>query len=169
MDAVVGMEGEGPRHGRPRQTGLIIASRDSVALDSVASRLIGFDPLEIYTIRKAGARGLGEGDLKQIEVRGEQLGSAAVDYEKPSGRQMNIHPLLMRVGSHFVKVEPRLNKSTCTQCKICMKSCPADAITMNPYPEIDRSACIQCFCCNEMCPEGAMEIRKSWLAQRFDR
>lgn len=169
MDAVVGMEGEGPRHGRPRETGLIMASLDSVALDSVASCVIGFKPMEILTVVKAASRGLGEGDLGKIEVIGEDIESARVDYEKPSGNRLNIPPILMRAGGHFIKIEPVLDKSTCTRCEICMKSCPADAISMTPYPEIDRSICIQCFCCNEMCPDGAMEIKRSWLARRLNR
>ncbi len=169
MDAVVGMEGEGPQHGRPRHTGLIMASRDCVALDSVASTLIGFNPLEILTVRNAAARGLGEGELDAIDIAGERLDDVSVDYEKPSGRQIDIHPWLMRVGSRFVKVEPSLVREECTRCEICMKSCPADAITMEPYPVIDRKACIECYCCSEMCPEGAMVVRKSRLARRLIR
>ncbi len=167
MDAVVGMEGEGPQHGNPRHTGLILASRDSVALDSVASTLIGFNRMEVLTVRNAAERGLGTGDLREIEVLGERIEDVAVNYQKPSGRQINIHPILMRLGHRFVKVQPQLVKDVCTQCEICADSCPADAISMEPWPLIDRSACIECFCCNEMCPTGAMEIKKNWLARRI--
>lgn len=169
MDAIIGMEGEGPRHGKPRHTGLILASRDSVALDAVASRIIGFEPDEILMVRQAVSRGLGDGDLGNIEVKGEQIADVSIDYDKPSGRQVNIHPLMMRLGSRLIKVQPRLRKDICTECKICAESCPADAITMNPYPDIDRSICVECFCCNEMCPEGAMEVRKNWLARMIGR
>ncbi|HDY69831.1 MAG TPA: DUF362 domain-containing protein [Actinobacteria bacterium] len=169
MDAVVGMEGEGPRHGNPRHAGLIMASRDSVALDAVAAGIIGFGPGEVLTVVNAAERGLGMGDTGCIEVVGERAADVAVDFEKPSGRQVDIHPLLMRLGNRLVKVEPHLVRDACTRCQICMKSCPADAIAMDPYPRIDRSLCIQCFCCNEMCPEGAMEIRKNWLARRLVR
>ena len=42
MDAIVGMGGNGPNAGQPRKVGLILASRDSVAMDAVASSIIGF-------------------------------------------------------------------------------------------------------------------------------
>ena len=42
MDAIVGMEGNGPNAGQPKKVGLIIASKDSVAMDAVASTIIGF-------------------------------------------------------------------------------------------------------------------------------
>ncbi len=169
MDAVVGMEGDGPRHGDPRHTGLILAARDPVALDAVASRLIGFQPQEILTVRNASERGLGEGRLERITLPDERVEDVAVDYRKPGGRQVNIHPLLMRLVGRLVKVEPRLERDACTRCRICEQSCPVGAISMDPYPEIDRSACILCFCCNEMCPEGAMTVWKSRLARRLDR
>lgn len=167
MDAVIGMEGEGPRHGSPRQTGLIIASKDAVALDAVASKIIGFDPMEIFTTKDATARGLGNGIIEEIDIRGERMADVAVDYEKPSGKRVNMHPWMMKVGYRFVRVRPECLVEKCDKCGICAKSCPVDAIDMSPYPDIDREKCIECFCCNEMCPTGAMEIRKNWLARRI--
>lgn len=167
MDAVVGMEGEGPRHGSPKKAGLILASKDPVALDAVASKIIGFDPMEIYTTRNATARGLGNGNLDEIEVLGEQIDAVAVEFAKPSGRRINMPPLVMKFADRLLKVQPVCVQETCDKCGICAKSCPVDAIGMNPYPTIDRAKCIECFCCNEMCPTGAMEIRKNWLARRI--
>ncbi|MFA6001477.1 MAG: DUF362 domain-containing protein [Thermoleophilia bacterium] len=167
MDAVVGMEGEGPRHGSPRQTGLIIASKDAVALDAVASKIIGFDPMEVFTTKDATARGLGNGIIEEIDIRGERMADVAVDYEKPSGKRVNMHPWMMKVGYRFVRVRPECLVEKCDKCGICAKSCPVDAIEMNPYPDIDREKCIECFCCNEMCPTAAMEIGKNWLARRL--
>ncbi len=169
MDAVVGMEGEGPRHGSPKKVGLIIASYDSVALDTVASKIIGFEPMEIFSTRLAAERGLGSSDLAKITVLGEQISDVSVEFEKPSGRQVNAPPYLVKLASRFVKVQPSLVKEKCKKCAICAKSCPVSAITLDPYPVIDRKSCIECYCCNEMCPEAAMEIRKSWMARRAGR
>lgn len=167
MDAVVGMEGEGPRHGTPKQVGLILASKDPVALDSVASKLIGFDPMEIFTTRDATARELGNGNLDEIEVLGERVERVAVDFKKPSGRRINMPPFIMKFADRLLKVQPVCVKEACDKCAICAKCCPVEAIDMGPWPEIDRKTCIECYCCNEMCPTGAMEIRKSWLARRI--
>lgn len=165
MDGVIGMEGEGPRHGRPRQLGVILASKDAVALDAVASKIIGFEPMEIFTTRDATARGLGNGNIDEIEVLGTPVDEVAINFEKPSGKRLNIPPLLMKVAYRFIKVRPHCARDVCDKCRICEKSCPVDAITMRPWPEIDRDLCIECYCCNEMCPTGAMEIRKNWLAK----
>jgi len=53
--------------------GLIVASGDIVAADSVCARVMGFDPEEIEHIRLAEERGLGVLDLENIEIRGEKL------------------------------------------------------------------------------------------------
>lgn len=167
MDAVVGMEGEGPRHGNPKQIGLIFASYDSVALDAVASKTIGYEPMDILTTKLATERGLGSGVLNKIKILGEKINDVFVDFEKAKGREANLPAILIRFFSGLVKVEPRLNEKMCKKCGICFKSCPADAIKLDPYPVINRKLCIQCYCCNELCPEGAMEIRRSWLARRL--
>lgn len=167
MDAIDGMEGEGPRHGKKRHLGLIIASKDPVAPDAAASKVIGFEPMEIFTTRDADARGFGNGNLDEIEVLGEKIADVKVDFEKPSGRRINMHPVVMKIGYRFLKVRPDCIEALCDKCGICAKSCPVNAITMNPYPEIDRDICIECYCCNEMCPTGAMEIKKNWLAKRL--
>jgi uncharacterized protein (DUF362 family) len=73
MDAVVGMEGEGPSAGYPKNVGLIISGADGVAVDAVASRLTGHDPLLVPTTANAQARGLGAGDLGSIDVVGERM------------------------------------------------------------------------------------------------
>jgi len=73
MDAVLAMEGEGPGAGKPRKVGVVLASRDAVALDAVATRIIGLNPLDISTTFHAHERGLGIGSLENIEMLGERL------------------------------------------------------------------------------------------------
>jgi len=82
---------------------------------------------------------------------------------------VNFPAFLVGLADRLVKVQPWLVKEKCEKCKICAKSCPADAITLNPYPVIDRKLCMECYCCNELCPEGAIEIRRSWLTRRLAR
>jgi uncharacterized protein (DUF362 family) len=59
VDAVVAMEGEGPTTGDPVDLGLIIAGEDAVAVDLVASAVMGWEPLEVGTNFLAVERGLG--------------------------------------------------------------------------------------------------------------
>ncbi len=73
MDGTVAGDGAGPRTMIPHAKNLILASSDSVAIDSVAARLMGFDPLSIPYLRMCHERGLGVADLREIEVVGEDI------------------------------------------------------------------------------------------------
>lgn len=70
MDGTIAGDGKGPRTMEPRETNIIIASTDQVALDSVAAHLMGFDPMKIGFIRMAHERGLGCANLDKITFRG---------------------------------------------------------------------------------------------------
>lgn len=76
LDARVGMEGEGPQFGDPRPVGMIIAGRDVVAVDTVATLVMGHDPERIDYLVMAREAGLGEGDPKRIHVRGVPIEAA---------------------------------------------------------------------------------------------
>jgi uncharacterized protein (DUF362 family) len=71
MDGIVAMEGRGPVNGNPRPLNVILASRDAVALDATAMRLVGLDPRRARHIVLAASRGLGQIDPNQIEVDGD--------------------------------------------------------------------------------------------------
>src|SRR5688572_2228842 len=73
MDGTVSGDGAGPRTMIPRVTNLILASSDSVAIDAIAARLMGFDPMSIPFLRMAHERGLGVADAREIEVTGERV------------------------------------------------------------------------------------------------
>ena len=71
MDGIVGMEGRGPVAGEARRLDVILASRDSVALDATAMRLVGLDPLKSRHVVMAAQRGLGKIAAEDIIVDGE--------------------------------------------------------------------------------------------------
>jgi len=73
MDGTVCGDGAGPRTMKPRVKNLILASGDSVAIDAVAAKLMGFDPMEIPYIRMCHERGLGVGEISEIEIVGEDI------------------------------------------------------------------------------------------------
>ena len=70
MDGTFAGDGPGPRAMRPHVKNLLLASDDPVAMDAVAAKLMGFDPLSIPFIRMADERALGHGRLENIEVAG---------------------------------------------------------------------------------------------------
>jgi len=64
-------DGPGPRCMVPHVKNVILASADQVAIDAVAARLMGFDPLSIKYIRLAHDAGLGCGDPREIQIVGD--------------------------------------------------------------------------------------------------
>ncbi len=168
MDAVDSMEGDGPSAGRPRRTGVILASLNPLAVDVVAAALIGIEPVAVPTTRLAAARGLGPVTLDDLEIVGMSLEEA-----RPAFRSFALpHDVILRLARHgrvpsvalgalisFLKTRPRANRSTCTGCKICFQNCPVHAISVpDRYPVVDYDKCIECLCCHELCPERAMEL-----------
>jgi uncharacterized protein (DUF362 family) len=73
MDGTVAGDGAGPRTMIPRVKNLLLAAADSVAIDAIAARLMGFDPLSIPFLRMAHERGLGIADPSQIEIVGDDV------------------------------------------------------------------------------------------------
>ena len=73
MDGTVAGDGAGPRTMFPRIKNYILASADSVAIDAVAAKMMGFAPMEIPYLRMCHERGLGVADPREIEVVGEDV------------------------------------------------------------------------------------------------
>ena len=71
MDAIVAMEGMGPSYGDPRRLDLVLASRDVVALDATAMRLVGLDVAKARHIPLAAATGFGTMDESAIQIDGD--------------------------------------------------------------------------------------------------
>ena len=166
MDAIIAMQGNGPSRGEPAAVGALLASADGVALDHVAARLIGYDPLRVPTITPAKERGLGENDAAAIEVRGDSIEQLRpVSFQLCSNTIMRaVPPPLLRLINRFFYVRPAWNDKGCVRCGLCFKSCPVQAMTLaDDRITIDRAKCISCFCCHELCPEDGIAAEKSWL------
>ncbi len=73
MDGTLAGNGPGPRTMEPVQLDVMLASDDQVAIDAVAAKMMGFDPLSIPYIRLAHERGLGCGDVGEIELLGDDV------------------------------------------------------------------------------------------------
>ncbi len=73
MDGTVCGDGAGPRTMTPVIKNFLLASADQVAIDAVAAKMMGFNPLEIPYLRMCHERFLGKADLKEIEIIGEDI------------------------------------------------------------------------------------------------
>ncbi|MEP9410767.1 MAG: DUF362 domain-containing protein [Candidatus Brocadia sp.] len=173
MDAIVGMEGNGPNAGQPKKVGLILASKDSVAMDAVASSIIGFEPMAVPTIRFAHHRGLGIGEPGTINVVGETISDVLVpDFKKPSSGAQDFAGkylpdfLLALMFDSTCSAFSTVNHSNCTRCYECVRNCPAGAMSKeNGKVIVDKKKCIGCFCCDEVCDFHAIEMKRSLLGR----
>jgi uncharacterized protein (DUF362 family) len=73
MDGTTAGNGAGPRQIQPTIKNVILASADQVAIDAVAAKLMGFDPLSIKYIRLGHEQGVGTGDPREIELVGDDI------------------------------------------------------------------------------------------------
>jgi uncharacterized protein (DUF362 family)/ferredoxin len=175
MDAIVSMEGEGPAAGDPVQTGLVLASRDVLALDWIAASVIGYDPVELPYLVDAASRGAFVSGPEEIEVRGERI-------EDVRPARFELVPLgnghkfvtdklpapLRRVVRNMTVARPYFDHSACIRCAGCVEICPPKALAFVPdraaasgkRVRVDYEKCIRCYCCHEICPVDAIELKR---------
>jgi len=173
MDAVVGMEGDGPSGGDPRHIGLLLTSTDGVALDVVATTLVGMAPMSVPPIAAAARRGWTSARVKDIEVMGNRVDAVkVVDFRRPrtGGQQVRMIPASVPSWlTNQLLARPQAGPK-CTACGICVENCPMQAITIvQGRARTDLERCIRCYCCHELCPEDAVELHHSLLGRLLNR
>lgn len=172
-DAVVGMEGNGPTAGTPRQIGAIIASKSTYYADVVGAELIGMNIDGLPTLQAAYERGFAPASSKNLRVYGDIRALTVDDFKAPPVRGLSF----MRKGNvlHFISKaalehKPTLKTRLCVGCGECARMCPAKAIEMkNKKPHINREKCIRCFCCQEFCPRAAMVAHRPLAAKVLNK
>jgi len=169
MDGIMSMEGEGPSAGNPQKTNVLLASTDGIALDAVASQIIGMNPLDIYSIYDAHQRGLGVGDLKKIKILGEKFSDVKINGFKHSAVavgliQKRIPRLLYSYFQNQLTYIPEVNPHKCTGCMECVDICPSGAAyKMEDKAWIEKNKCIHCMCCHEVCRFNAIKLKSQLM------
>ncbi|TDO83320.1 uncharacterized protein (DUF362 family) [Halanaerobium saccharolyticum] len=170
MDAVVGMEGEGPSNGQPREFNYLLASTSPYYLDLAAVRLMGITPEEkVPSIKAALADQFINRD--NLELRGDQI-EPLTNVKIPKIEKENnlldakLPNFLSDIIEKFLRPKPVFKEENCVGCRNCAENCPPEAITMvDNFPEVELETCIRCFCCQELCPYDAVEIKYPLLAK----
>ncbi len=175
MDAVVGMEGNGPHSGDPRNVGLLLASSSPLALDVVEGEIMGLSKKNNPVLVEAERRGLTPVNLEQVDLIGADPASLHIPGFKLPPTIPAIHDRLFSFLYPLVKkgfsVKPRIIREKCISCGSCRDACPVDVITVsdNVPAAIDDKGCIRCYCCHEMCPHDAIELHQSRLYRWLNR
>lgn len=159
LDAVVGMEGNGPASKDLRRIGKIMAADNAVALDATVARMMGANPGHIRFLEVARARGLGEWDPEAIEILGQLEPLADFKLPPMAVKAEDVSPEIREMLYRHTLLRPAVDEALCTGCGTCVEQCPAAALSMeNGLPQVDKSKCITCFCCQEACPETAIRL-----------
>lgn len=160
MDAIVGMEGNGPASPDLRNIGLILASDNGVALDSVVATMMGLEPGRLMFLKKAKEAGLGDYDLSTVEVIGELKKLSNFKLPPLSGEALLRNEAMQNMLHNRAVSRPQVDPCLCTTCGACIDQCPVSALSMGEdFPQADTSICIACFCCQEICPEKAITLK----------
>lgn len=169
MDGILGMEGEGPSSGNPREFKTIIASTDAIYLDIVVSYLLRKDQYKNDPWPATlNSRGISI-DFNQ-ETIPDQVKENFVNVKTPKvDKTSNLIDSRMpepisNLVEKFIRPKPVV-LDNCIACGICAKNCPAKVITIKEQAEIDLTNCIRCFCCQELCPHDAVEIKYPLLGR----
>jgi ferredoxin len=162
MDGVTAMQGEGPTAGDIYHAGKILFSSDALALDTVATAMLGMTVDDVPILVSARERKLGEGVLPSIKLAGDYTNPPHLPgFKFPkrfrSSKQRNYKVLVKLID--FLKTRPQINAKLCRHCNMCIESCPVQAIDC-VSKRIDYGKCIECMCCHELCMHQAVILKR---------
>jgi len=178
MDAVVGLEGEGPGSpGTPAKLGAVIAGVDALAVDLAAVRTAGLEEKKVPTLELGYRRRYGITSPEELRVDGDFTRPAGGRPFRPAGTSFLSRsvrwPRAFRAVKNLVVEKPVPMEGPCTLCYQCRAICPAGAITPagggKKAPVYDYGLCVRCFCCLEVCPEAAIAKKRGklqWITGR---
>jgi uncharacterized protein (DUF362 family)/ferredoxin len=170
LDAVIGMEGNGPGSGTPRRLGCLVAATNGHALDATLCRIVDVDPANVPTLAAAAELGLlpRPEDIETVGPSPESL--------RPSPPWALARPVALRriagptwlapMIDSLLSLKPAIDHAACTSCAQCVEACAAGAMSRDgDRIAIDRDRCISCFCCQEMCPSRAISVHAGPFAR----
>ena len=177
VDGSVGQDGEGPLYGDRADLQVLIAGRDSLAVDLVCCQVVGIKPQDIPHLKLALEQ-LGKpswqtcGFIQHVEV----IKKFRLPVQKPLYRFIfwMMYPLdypyswIAERGKHFctllystglVGTRPQIKEENCTRCGICVEACPLPDVIDLKSLKVNYSICQRCLLCYDACPENAIRVK----------
>ncbi len=171
LDAVIGMEGNGPTNGQPRLIGKVIGGKNPYLVDAVGVSLFA-SPWDMPILLKANERGLISKDFSETDFDFKSLKNFYInDFKTVKIINTNFtHTGLLKrfLKKEWVTQRPVINSKICKGCGKCFAHCPKTAIIMRgenapKKAYINPKLCIRCYCCQELCPFNAVKLTKPVL------
>lgn len=174
VDGIVGMEGNGPTAGTPRDVGLLLGSKNPYALDLICAKIIGVEAKDIPTVEGAYKRGLAPIDYKEVSCNEDIDKFLINDYKimPPHGKLgfTDTDTLWGKFVQKAIRSVPKIKREMCVGCGKCKEVCPMKTIDIkNGKAVIHRKKCITCFCCQEFCPKGAIKVKRPIVAKLLNK
>jgi uncharacterized protein (DUF362 family)/Pyruvate/2-oxoacid:ferredoxin oxidoreductase delta subunit len=175
VDGSVGQDGEGPLYGDKADLQVLVAGRDSLAIDLICCQLVGVKPTNIPHLKLALEQ-LGKPSLNLV---GEEMGTIK-QFRLPKQKALYrfifwlMYPLdypyswIAKRGQHFctklygtglVGTRPQINEANCTRCGICVETCPLPNVIDLKKLQVNYTTCQRCLLCYEACPENAISVK----------
>lgn len=164
LDAVLGMDGDGPGGGRPRPFGFVALGPNPFAIDIVVSELFGIAPKRVPALKAGIDLGVAPTRAKDCEILGDEAWKKLIvsDFLPPSAASISfrIPGPIFRLLKRFLTPTPKIDRQRCVLCNACVEVCPANCMSnSNGKIIISKKDCISCYCCAEVCPHKAVKIQ----------
>src|SRR5579871_3852560 len=175
VDGSVGQDGEGPLYGDKADLQVLVAGRDSLAVDLVCCQLVGVKPRDIPHLKLA---------LEQLgkpswTIEGEDVGVIKkfrlpqqkslyrfifwlmypLDYPYTWIAERGKHLCTTIYGTGLVGTRPQIAEASCTRCGVCVEACPLPNVIDLKSLKVNYNTCQRCLLCYEACPENAISVK----------
>ena len=175
VDGSVGQDGEGPLYGDKADLQVLVAGRDTLAVDLACCQIVGVKPRDIPHLKLA---------LEQLgkpswQIVGEDVG-VIKKFRLPEQKSLYrfifwmMYPLdypytwIAERGKHLcttlyetglVGTRPQIKEEKCTRCGVCVDACPLPNVIDIKTLKVDPKTCQRCLLCYEACPENAISVK----------
>ena len=175
VDGSVGQDGEGPLYGDKADLQVLVAGRDSLAVDLVCCQVVGVKPRDIPHLKLA----LEQMGKPSWTLAGEDVGVIRtfrlpqqktlyrfifwmmypLDYPYTWLAERGKHLCTTLYGTGLVGTRPKIHEEQCTRCGVCVEACPLPNVIDLKTLKVNYSACQRCLLCYEACPEKAISVK----------
>ena len=175
VDGSVGQDGEGPLYGDKADLQVLIAGRDSLAVDLACCQTVGIKPRDIPHLKLA----LDQLGKPSWQIVGEDVGVIKkfrlpeqkalyrfifwmmypLDYPYTWVAERGKHLCTTLYGTGLVGTHPQIKEENCTRCGVCVDACPLPNVIDIKTLKVDYGKCQRCLLCYEACPENAISVK----------
>ena len=175
VDGSVGQDGEGPLYGDKADLQVLVAGRETLAVDLVCCQLVGVKPRDIPHLKlaleqlgKPSWTTVGEevSVIKKFRLP-EQKGlyrfifwlMYPLDYPYTWVAERGKHLCTTLYSTGLVGTRPKIKEESCTRCGVCIEACPLPNVIDLKTLKVNYATCQRCLLCYEACPENAISVK----------